>query len=178
MSGSPACFAPLAAMLVLTACATAPGIGTHTGPIGAAPAPQETITVALGPCFGFCPVYEASIAPEGGVRFEGQRHTAVLGERTRNVGAAVYDGLKRDLAAFRPAAGTQATVDCTAAVSDTSPYTVTWTDRAGRQTIATVQGGCPGGPGQALIQLLRGVPERLGIAEWARQTTRPGTSRG
>ncbi len=92
----------------------------------------------LGPCFGFCPVYETSIAPDGGVRFDGQRHTAVLGERTRNAGASVYSGLKRDLAPFRPAAGTQAVVDCIAAVSDTSPYTVTWTDPAGGKTIATL----------------------------------------
>jgi hypothetical protein len=176
MSGSPARIAPLAAMLVLAACATGPGLGNAS--TGVASAPEETITIALGPCFGFCPVYETSIAPYGGVRFDGQRHTAVLGERTRNAGASVYTGLKRDLAPFRPAAGTQAEVDCTAEVSDTSPYTVTWTDPAGRQTIATVQGGCPGEPGQALVQLLRGVPERLGIAEWARQTTRRGTSRG
>ena len=176
MSGSPARIAPLAATLVLAACATGPGLGR--GLTGVASPPEETITVALGPCFGFCPVYEASIAPGGGVHFQGQRHTAVLGERTRDVGEVVYSGLKRDLTPFRPAAGTQAEVNCTAAVSDTSPYTVTWTDPAGQKTIATVQGGCPGGPGQALVRLLRGLPDRLGIAEWARQTTRPGTSRG
>jgi hypothetical protein len=81
MNGSPARLVPLAAMLVLAACATGPGLGN--GSTVAASAPGETITVALGPCFGFCPVYETSIAPDGGVRFDGQRHTAVLGERTR-----------------------------------------------------------------------------------------------
>jgi hypothetical protein len=85
--------------------------------------------------------------------------------------------VKRDLASFRPAAGMQAEMDCTVAVSDTSRYTVTWTDPAGGKTVATVQSGCPGGAGQALVWLLRGVPERLGIADWARQTARPGTSR-
>jgi hypothetical protein len=69
-------------------------------------------------------------------------------------------------------------VECTAAVSDTSPFTVTWTDAAGHKTSATVQSGCPGGPGQALVALLRSAPERLGIADWAKQTTRPGASRG
>ncbi len=158
-------------MLGLNACAPMP----HPG---SAATSGETITVAVGPCFGFCPVYSTSVAPDGTVRFEGQRHTAVLGERARMAGMSTYRRLARDLAPFRPADGTEATIDCSAAVTDTSPYIITWTDPAGRKTSATVQSGCPGGAGQALVQRLRALPGQLGIADWAKQTTRPGASRG
>jgi hypothetical protein len=175
MSASVGSAATMAAMLTLAACAP----GARTAPIAAAPeAAAETITVAVGPCFGFCPVYVASVAPDGQVRFTGERHTAVLGERTRNIGVTAYGALARDLAIFRPATGTEASVECTAAVSDTSSYTVTWVDTTGRRSATTVQSGCPGGPGHTLVMILRDLPVRLGIADWARQTTRPGASRG
>jgi hypothetical protein len=118
------------------------------------------------------------VRPDGFVRFDGQRHTAVLGERTRKVDKAAYRTLVQDLAAFRPATGTDAVVECSAAVSDTSTYKVIWADAAGRNTVATVQSGCRGGVGRALVELLRGLPNRLGIADFAKQTTRPGASRG
>lgn len=164
----------LGATMTLAACATTPGPDA----LAATRQNAETITVAVGPCFGFCPVYSTAIAPDGVVRFDGQRHTAVLGVRTRSVGVADYRALVRELEAFRPASGTEAVVDCTAAVSDTSAFTVTWTGAAGDKTTATVQSGCPGGPGRALVELLRSLPDRLGTGEWAKQTTRPGTSRG
>lgn len=166
----------LAIGLTLAACTTISGDAlTQKG------APQdrtETITIGVGPCFGFCPVYDASISPNGTVRFEGRRHTAVLGERTRAAGPATYRDLARDLAIYRPATGTETVVECTAVVSDTSPYIVTWTDATGSKTTATVQGGCPDGAGHELFGILRAVPSRLGILEWSRQTTRPGASRG
>lgn len=164
----------LGATMTLAACATTPG------PDALAVSRQnaETITVAVGPCFGFCPVYSMTITPDGVVRFDGERHTAVLGLRTSSVGVAGYRALARELTAFRPVSGAEAVVDCTAAVSDTSAFTVTWTSAAGHKTTATVQSGCPGGAGRALVELLRGLPDRLGTGEWAKHTTRPGASRG
>lgn len=138
----------------------------------------ETVTVAVGPCFGFCPVYQVSVAPDGALRFVGERHTAVIGERMKAIGAAASQALIRDLAPYRPATGSEAQIACTAMVSDTSSYTVTWEDRDGGKTVATVQDHCPGGPGQSLGALLRTLPTRLGIADWAKQVTRPGASRG
>jgi hypothetical protein len=161
-------------MLALTACATQHGSGSARPAISA----RETITVAVGPCFGFCPVYEAAVAPDGVVRFTGERHTAALGERTGSIGSLAAADFARDLAPFRPASGTEAEIDCTDTVSDASSYTVTWTNTDGRKTFAKVQGGCLGGPGQSLVILLRDLPTRLSIAEWAKQTTRPGASRG
>lgn len=163
-------YAAFPLILSLAACATTPGNGPA--------ATGETITVSVGPCFGFCPVFEASLMPDGAVHFVGRRHTAVLGEKSRSAGVGAYRALARDLAPFRPADGTEARVECIAAVSDTSDYTVTWTATAGRKTTATVQSGCPGGPGQALVKLLREVETRLGIADWAKQETRPGMPRG
>lgn len=164
----------LAAALALGACA-ADSSGVEPTP---APAAGETIAIAVGPCFGFCPVYEVSIAPGGAVTFTGERHTEVTGKREAAKGAATYTAVARDLAPFRPADGTTARVECDAAITDTSSYTITWTDTAGRQTVATHQRGCHGGPGQALDVLLGDLPERLGIAGWAKQVTRPGVSRG
>jgi hypothetical protein len=175
MSGSSVRNVTFAMTLMLEACVSAPTVGT---PVASSPAPSETITVSVGPCFGFCPVYTASVASDGIVRFVGQRHTAVLGERTKDAGAKAYRELVRDLAAFQPATGTEAAIECTAAMSDTSDYTVTWTGADGRKTVATVPSGCPGGPGSSLVRTLRDVPTRLGIGEWTKQTTRPGESRG
>ena len=164
----------LLALSVLGACAA-----TST-PISGTPTARaaETIAIATGPCFGFCPIYEVAVTPAGAVRFTGQRHTAVLGERERQAGADTYRALARDLQPFRPADGTEAYVPCTADIADTPSFVITWTGPDGRRTTARHQGGCPGGPGQALDAMLEQVPARLGIADWASQVTRPGASRG
>lgn len=144
----------------------------------AVPVATETIAISVGPCFGFCPVYDVTASSNGKIRFVGQRNTAVLGERTREAGATAFRSLKQDLAGFRPSSGTETIVDCVAAVSDTSQFKVIWTDADGQKTVAVVQSGCPGGPGKTLVTLLRDLPARLGFASWAEQTTRPGASRG
>lgn len=148
------------------------------GLAGVPAATGEKISIAVGPCFGFCPVYSTSIASNGAVHYVGERHTAMLGERDRKLDQAIYRRLQRDLAAFRPADGTESAVECEAAISDTSRYTITWTAPDGRVTTATHQQGCSGGPGQALNKILTTVPDRLGVAAWAKQMTRPGVSRG
>jgi Domain of unknown function (DUF6438) len=138
----------------------------------------ETITISVGPCFGFCPVYKVDVRRNGVLRFVGARHTAVLGEKTLRTRGSSFRGLLRDLSPYRPADGSEVAIECIADVSDTSRYSITWTDAAGRKTVATVQSSCPGGPGQALGKLIAGVPSRLGITQWTKQTTRPDTPRG
>lgn len=169
--------AGLATIVALGACTaqSAPPITAGSKPADAA---AETIAISVGPCFGFCPVYDTTIAPDGTVRFEGKRHTVVVGARQRSAGRATYDAIAADLRRFRPQDGTSAQVECTAAITDTSGYTITWTDAAGRTTTATHQRGCRGGPGQALDGILATLPMKLGIEDWARQITRPGESRG
>ncbi|MDQ0839328.1 DUF6438 domain-containing protein [Sphingomonas faeni] len=166
--------AGLSVLLALGACAAG------TPPVALEPNPSsvETVTVSVGPCFGFCPVFDVTIASDGAVSFVGQRHTAVLGARRREAGADAYKMLASELAAFRPTLGTEARIPCDAAISDTSSYTVTWRGSDGRLTVATLQSRCPSGPAERLDAMLRELPDRLGIADWAKQTSRPGVSRG
>ncbi|WP_420145174.1 DUF6438 domain-containing protein [Sphingobium sp.] len=172
---------PAAAMAIiaaLSACTygdrpTTAGAGSGAGSTGG-----ETISVAVGPCFGFCPVYQVSIAPSGSVSYTGERHTQMLGEQHREAGSPTYGKVAAALAPYRPADGTTQRVDCDAAITDTSLYTITWRKADGTQAIATHQSRCSGGPGKALDGVLQGLPEQLGIAQWAKQVTRPGASRG
>lgn len=161
-----------AAPLALMGCVAA----TQTG--GATAQVVGPVTISVGPCFGFCPVYKVTVSPDGTINFVGERHTAVLGARRRNGGAATYRGLIAELSTFRPAAGTKVQIACDAVVSDTPGYTITWNDPDVRETIATHQGGCSGGAGQQLDTVLRKLPDRLGIAAWMQQVRRPGVSRG
>lgn len=163
----------IAAGLFASGCATSDHVASAPPP-----AAGDKIAVSVGPCFGFCPVYTASIGPDGAVLFSGERNTEVLGTRERGAGAAAYHAFSDALAPFKPAAGTEAQVECAAAITDTSRYTIIWTAPDGQRTTATHQRGCAEGPGKALDALLATMPERLGIAAWAKQTTRPGASRG
>jgi hypothetical protein len=162
------------ALISLGACASTPQ-AVMNPPLAGSP---ETIAVSVGPCFGFCPVYDVMLSPNGDVHFSGKRHTAKVGDRDRRSSPEVYRAVAGDLASFRPANGTTERVPCTAAISDTSSYTITWTAADGRRTVATHQRGCSGGPGHVLDSILASLPKRLGIAAWAQQTTRPGSSRG
>ena len=164
----------LAGLALLTSCATLPQDDAAAPDMNGA----ETIAISVGPCFGFCPVYNVGIVPKGKITFEGLRHTVVLGERQREAGAAAYRALSADLAPYRPQTGTSTAVECEAAISDTSTYTITWTDPHGNQTVARHHRGCSSGPGRALDGLLDSMPSRLGITDWAKQITRPGESRG
>lgn len=140
--------------------------------------PASTVSVSVGPCFGFCPVYGIAFDTEGTVRFSGIRHTAVLGERERKGDPAALRALDTELRRFRPAVGTSAIVECTMAVSDTSSYTIIWSEPGGRQTTATSQNGCAAGPGRDLDAILKNLPQLVGVADWARQPTRTGEPRG
>jgi hypothetical protein len=161
-----------AGLLVLSGC------GGGAPVTGMAPATGDVISIAVGPCFGFCPVYRAQISPGGSIVFTGERHTEVLGERRREAGTSVYMALAADLAAYRPADGAEQRVECDFAISDTSRYTITWRRPDGGEAVATHQSRCSGGPGQKLDTILQALPARLGIAAWAKQVTRRGVSRG
>ena len=163
-----------AALMALGACAAvSPGVA----PAGNASA-TASIAISVGPCFGFCPVYDAKIAADGAVSFTGTRHTAVLGTRERQAGPQTYRAIEADLAPFRPVGGGTAEIPCAAEISDMPTYTITWIDPAGQRAIAIHRGGCREGRGHDLDAVLRGLPQRLGIVEWMKQTTRPGVSRG
>ena len=133
-----------AGMMSIIACAPT----TNRGRLTSA---GDRVTIAFGPCFGFCPVYHVDIAPGGGVTFTGERHTAALGTRQRRVAPSEYSSLLVQLAPFRPANGETKVIECTAAISDMSTYTITWTDgTGGAPATATNASGCPGGGGLAM----------------------------
>lgn len=118
------------------------------------------------------------MTPSGEAIYKVERNTVVLGERRRQAGPGLYRAVAHELADFRPADGSTTTLPCDASITDTSRYTISWTDGAGRETQATHQTGCAGGPGKAFDVLLRATPARLGIAPRAKQTTQPCSSRG
>ncbi|WP_431312384.1 DUF6438 domain-containing protein [Sphingomonas natans] len=134
--------------------------------------------MSVGPCFGFCPVYDIKIAPDGEIIYNGDRHTAELGLRARKASVQTYLSLVADLAPYRPAAGKMVEIECAAAVSDTPLYTISWIDPKEGASMATHRSGCQSGPGHELDAVLRQLPARLGITHWSKQTTRPGASRG
>lgn len=166
--------AMLTSVMALGACAGDRSSGLKSG----ASNDQEAVTVSVGPCFGFCPVYEVAIRSDGTIAFKGERHTAVLGDRTRLAPRDIYQSLTADLGRFRPADGETVKIACAAAISDTSTYTITWSNGAGVKTTAVLASRCPAGPGHELDAILGSLPQRLGISAWTKQTTRPGASRG
>jgi hypothetical protein len=65
-------------------------------------AESETIRYETGACFGACPVYTVTIAPDGKGTFEGQRFTAVTGTRSFQASPEAYHLFAAKLAPYRP----------------------------------------------------------------------------
>jgi hypothetical protein len=146
-------------LLGLTACAT-PMDGGGQAVRG------ETIRLAVGPCFGFCPVYSLSVAPDGAVRFEGERHTTVVGVKEKTVSPQAYQAVARSLAEWRPASGTSAQTECERRASDLPTYTVVWTSDAGEMTTLHHDGGCMSAANSRLKTALQAIPGQLGVEPW------------
>lgn len=161
---------PLAVALGLAACVSLQDPSV--------PASGETISYSVGPCFGFCPVYTVSVTADGHVAFEGERHTATLGRQERDGGAQAYRAISTSLAAYRPATGTTADTECESRMSDQQHYRIIWTSADGTQTVLQHDKGCRSAKNDQLNKAMENLPSKLGIADWARQTTRQGVGRG
>lgn len=162
--------AALTLTAALSACAMIPA---DTPPVGA-----ETISYSVGPCFGFCPVYTVAVTPDGHVAFDGERHTATLGKQEKDGGAQAYRTMSNALAVYRPATGTSADTECESRMSDQQHYRIIWTAPDGTETVLQHDRGCRSKQNDQLNKTLEGLPSKLGIADWAKQTTRPGVGRG
>lgn len=160
--------------IVLAGCAARSGATS----VADRPAAIETISYEVGPCFGFCPVYKAAVSSDGRVVFDGERHTAVLGSRSTRIGVEAYGAFARALATYRPASGATATTTCDARMSDQQHYRIVWTAADGTRSTLEHDRGCRSARNDALNAILQGAPERLGLAGFTRQLTRPGVSRG
>ncbi len=140
--------------------------------------PQPTLSVSFGPCFGFCPVYDVKIEADGTVLFHGERHTAVLGDRRVRKTPSTYRRVLRSLASFRPANGTTANTQCVNQATDHAQVKIIWKDANGRETVLPHDRGCLSPTNTRLNAAVDQLPELLGVAEYAKQTQRPGVSRG
>lgn len=163
-------FAALTLTATLGACALIPA---ETPPVGG-----ETVSYSVGPCFGFCPVYTVSVTPDGHVAFDGERHTATLGKQDHDGGAHTYRTISNTLAAYRPATGTTADTECESRMSDQQHYRIVWTAVDGTETVLQHDKGCRSAKNDQLNKTMENLPAKLGIADWTKQTTRPGVGRG
>src|SRR3546814_7026013 len=114
-------FKSVLASVVLTALGGCAAVTPGAVPANGTNVPAS-IAISVGPCFGFCPVYDAKIVADGIVSFTGTRHTTVLGTRERRAAPDPYHKLEADLASFPPPAGATPEVPCGAEISDMPPY--------------------------------------------------------
>lgn len=142
------------------------------------PVSQKEISVSVGPCFGFCPVYSVSVKSDATVAFEGKRHTALLGQRNLIGSPAAYAKLEAELAPFRPANGRTERTRCDVEASDMSNFQIVWTDPDGSKTVLDHSLGCRSATNDRLNAVLRQAPNTLSISSWIRQVTRPDSPRG
>jgi hypothetical protein len=164
-----------AGLFALGACADTTRLSS--APTAAAPF-GETVAWSVGPCFGFCPVYKVEVDAKGTVTFDGERHTAVLGRKVREGGPDAYRAIADALATYRPTTGATVQTTCEQQISDSSSYVLTWTRPDGTVTTLRHDKGCRSTRNDGLNSALQALPQRLGIAGWAAQTTRAGVSRG
>ncbi len=152
--------------------------GAPTPPAPPAEAALEEIRISRGPCFGFCPVYSLAVTPGGRVDFKGERHTAVLGARSRPAGREAYEHMRSALAPLRPRTGEAAEFACNVAVSDMSSLTLEWIAVDGTRTALAYGMGCRDPEGAAIVHTVEEQLHLLGADEWAAQKTWPGDTRG
>ncbi|MBB5685025.1 DUF6438 domain-containing protein [Sphingobium boeckii] len=147
---------------------------------GDAPVPLESdgISIAVGPCFGFCPVYEMGVDASGRVTFHGERLTAVLGPKAIQRRPDLYAAIVNDLARYKPMLGKTSQSRCDQQISDQQHITITWHANIGQSTALRHDKGCRSSENDRLNRLLDGLPSRLGMEDWTKQTRRTGTSRG
>ena len=149
-----------------------PVLGQSAKPI------KETIAWSVGPCFGFCPVYKVEVDGNGAVRFVGERHTAVLGQKVREGGPDAYRAIETALSPYRPRTGATTSTTCEQQISDGSTYILSWTRSDGTVTTLKHDRGCISPRNTALNAVLQTLSRELRIEDWTSQVTRPGDSRG
>lgn len=142
--------------ILLSGCAT----GNDAAPHGPRP---ERLGIAVGACYGTCPVYRITLDQDGPGQFEGKEHVASPGVRSFRTTPATYDALIAALKPFRPATGTTAQTQCTQQVSDQPAYVITWTSEGGGETVLNHDRGCFSESNRQLNTVLEQAPDKLGI---------------
>lgn len=146
----------MAMLTMLAACASAPS---------AAPEPQ-TITYTRGPCFGVCPVYRVMVSADGSGLFEGERFTAVTGQRRFTVTPEAFRAFAAKLAPHRPQGTLEINMGharCQMQATDQPSAIVSWAG-GGRNDRLGYYYGCRDEANSALAQALTEAPALLPIA--------------
>jgi hypothetical protein len=126
---------------------------------------SETIRYETAPCYGTCPVYAVTIAPDGKGTFEGKRFTAVTGIKEFRATPAAYDAFAAKLAPYRPkdaeAVLQPGQPGCENAPTDMPSVDIVWSEASGGRQHLNVYYGCGS---QEMRAGLRAAPAALPIA--------------
>lgn len=130
-------------------------------------APVQTISYTRGPCFGVCPVYRVTVNADGTGLFEGERFTAVTGQRRFAVSPEAFRAFSAKLAPFRPEGTLEVNMEnsarCQMMATDHPSATVAWTG-GGRNDRLGYYYGCRDEANRSLAAALTEAPTLLPIA--------------
>ncbi|USU04587.1 DUF6438 domain-containing protein [Sphingomonadaceae bacterium OTU29LAMAA1] len=135
---------------------------------------SETIRYETAPCYGTCPVYAVTIAPDGKGTFEGMRFTAVTGIKDFQATPAAYRTFAAKLAPYRPKEAETVlqpgSRGCENAPTDMPSVDIVWSELSGGRQHLNVYYGCGS---QEMRAGLRSAPEALPIAAFIGDPRRP-----
>ncbi|USU08225.1 DUF6438 domain-containing protein [Sphingomonadaceae bacterium OTU29MARTA1] len=135
---------------------------------------SETIRYETAPCYGTCPVYAVTIAPDGKGTFEGKRFTAVTGVKEFRATPAAYRTFAAKLAPYRPKEAETVLQPgqpgCENAPTDMPSVDIVWSELSGGRQHLNVYYGCGS---QEMRAGLRSAPEALPIAGFIGDPRRP-----
>ena len=135
---------------------------------------SETIRYETAPCYGTCPVYAVTIAPDGKGMFEGKRFTAVTGIKEFQATPAAYRTFAAKLAPYRPKEAETVLQPgqpgCENAPTDMPSVDIVWSELSGGRQHLNVYYGCGS---QEMRAGLRSAPEALPIAAFIGDPRQP-----
>jgi hypothetical protein len=161
--------AALAILLMSAACAPRNSAApARDDPNEATAGSGAAITLERTPCFGGCPVYRVSVAPDGLVSYEGQADVRHLGAASKRIQPERVSALVAELErggyfSFAPRY-TPAEPACGRYATD-SPTAITSVRMGNRTHRIEHDYGCGAAPG-ALVVLERRIDEALGTSQW------------
>ena len=135
---------------------------------------SETIRYETAPCFGTCPVYAVTIAPDGKGTFEGKRFTAVTGVKEFQATPADYHTFAAKLAPYRPKDAETVLQPgqpgCENAPTDMPSVDIVWSELSGGSQHLNAYYGCGS---QEMRAALRSAPDALPIAAFIKPAQPP-----
>lgn len=144
------------------------------------PAPPTSVNLQRSTCFGNCPGYTVTLAPDGEVRFEGHAHVQTKqaqGHATPAQAAAIMDAVKQSGFHAMQDSYTSRNDGCEMMMSDQPGIKITVSNADGSKSVDFYQ-GCEGAIADAvrpkLEQLANTIDQQLDTARWIGKTVAPG----